>query len=298
MNQDELTEARIDHADADGFSGRGVVVTGGSQGLGRALGEELAAQGARVVLVAREPEALQAAVAAIRARGGEAHGIAADVGDREATYAIAGQAAALVGEVDLLINDASTLGALPLRLLLDTDCEDLERALAVNLVGPFRLTKAIAGPMVLRGGGVIVNVTSDAATEAYERWGAYGASKAALEQLGRVWAAELAGAGVRVVNVDPGEMDTRMHADALPDADRSLLPSAADAARAIVALLGRSGALQGGERIDLSAAVAEERARRLAASGAVMAATLPSVETPAEASLELERDIHAAGSRS
>ena len=110
---------------------------------------------------------------------------------------------------------------MPLRLLLDTDCEDLERALAVNLVGPFRLTKALAGPMVLRGRGTIVNITSDAATEAYERWGAYGASKAALEQLGRVWAAELAGTGVRVLTVDPGEMDTRMHADAIPDADRA-----------------------------------------------------------------------------
>ena len=134
-----------------------------------------------------------------------------------------GQAAALVGPIALLINNASTLGPLPLRLLLDTDCEDLERALAVNLVGAFRLTKVLAGPMVLRGAGTIVNVTSDAATEPYERWGAYGASKAALEQLGRVWAAELAGTGVRLFTVDPGEMDTRMHADAIPDANRAEL---------------------------------------------------------------------------
>ena len=80
----------------------------------------------------------------------------------------------------------------PLRLLLDTECEDLERVLAVNLVGPFRLTKALAGSMVLRGAGLVVHVTSDAATEAYPRWGAYGVSKAALDHLGRVWAAELA----------------------------------------------------------------------------------------------------------
>ena len=90
-------------------------------------------------------------MAAIRAAGGEAHAIAADVADRDAAHAIAGQAAAAVGPIDVLINNASTLGPVPLRLLLDTDCEDLERALAVNLVGPFRLTKAIAGPMVLRG---------------------------------------------------------------------------------------------------------------------------------------------------
>ena len=219
------------------IDGRNVLVTGGSRGLGRALGLALARAGARVVLVARHAGELGEVVAAIRAAGGEAHAIVADVADRDAAPAIAGQAGAAVGPIDVLVNNASTLGPVPLRLLLDTDCEDLERALAVNLVGPFRLTKAIAGPMVLRGGGTIVNVTSDAATEAYERWGAYGASKAGLEQLGRVWAAELAGTGVRVVNVDPGEMDTRMHADAIPEADRATLADPARVAAAIVALL-------------------------------------------------------------
>jgi NAD(P)-dependent dehydrogenase (short-subunit alcohol dehydrogenase family) len=219
------------------IAGKGVLVTGGSRGLGRALAQALARAGARVVLAARHGDELAEVVAAIRAAGGEAHAIAADVADRDATHAIAGQAAAAVGPIDVLINNASTLGPVPLRLLLDTDCEDLERALAVNLVGPFRLTKAIAGPMVLRGGGVIINVTSDAATEAYERWGAYGASKAALEQMGRVWAAELAGTGVRVVNVDPGEMDTGMHADAIPDANRAELADPARVAAQIVALL-------------------------------------------------------------
>lgn len=218
------------------LQGQSALVTGGSQGLGRALAQALAGAGARVVLVARHPEPLAAAVAEVRAAGGEAHGIAADVADKDAATAIAGQAAALVGPIDLLVNNASTLGPVPLRLLLDTDCEDLERALAVNLVGAFRLTKAIAGPMVLRGGGTIVNVTSDAATDAYERWGAYGASKAALEQLGRVWAAELAGTGVRLFTVDPGEMDTRMHADAIPDADRAELADPARVADRIVAL--------------------------------------------------------------
>jgi NAD(P)-dependent dehydrogenase (short-subunit alcohol dehydrogenase family) len=219
------------------LAGKNAVVTGGSQGLGRALGRALARAGARVVLVARHPGPLADAVAEIRADGGEAHAVLADVADKDAAAAIAGQAAALVGPVDLLVNNASTLGPVPLRLLLDTDCEDLERALAVNLVGAFRLTKAIAGSMVLRGAGTIVNVTSDAATEAYERWGAYGASKAALEQLGRVWAAELAGTGVRVLTVDPGEMDTRMHADAIPDADRTQLADPARVAERIVALV-------------------------------------------------------------
>jgi len=247
------------------ITGQNVLVTGGSRGLGRALGEALARAGARVVLVARHADELEAVVAAIRSAGGEAHAIVADVADRDATYAIAGQAAAAVGPIDVLVNNASTLGPVPLRLLLDTDCEDLDRALAVNLVGPFRLTKAVAGPMVLRGAGTILNVTSDAATEAYERWGAYGASKAALEQLGRVWAAELAGTGVRVINVDPGEMDTRMHADAIPDADRAALADPARVAAEIVALLQAEPGPAAGARVAIrtgptAAAAASETA--------------------------------------
>jgi NAD(P)-dependent dehydrogenase (short-subunit alcohol dehydrogenase family) len=231
-----------------------VLITGGSRGLGRALGEALAAAGARVALVARHAEALDETVAAIRAGGGEAHAIVADVADKQATYAIAGQAAALVGPIDVLINNASTLGAVPLRLLLDTDCEDIERALAVNLVGPFRLTKAVAGSMALRGRGVIVNLSSDAATEAYERWGAYGASKAALEHLGRIWAAELADTGVRLFTVDPGEMNTRMHAEAMPDADPTMLADPAAVAARIVDLIGAADATPPGARLVASAA--------------------------------------------
>jgi NAD(P)-dependent dehydrogenase (short-subunit alcohol dehydrogenase family) len=219
------------------LTGTAALITGGSRGLGLELGRALAAAGARVVLVARDPAALRAAVADIRERGGDAEAIVADVADKDATHAIAGQAAALVGPIDLLINNASTLGPVPLRLLLDTDCEDLERALAVNLVGAFRLTKALAGPMLLRGRGLILNVTSDAAVEAYPGWGAYGASKAALEQLGRIWAAELGGTGVQVLNVDPGEMNTRMHAEAMPDADPASLADPAAVARRLVALI-------------------------------------------------------------
>jgi len=248
------------------IAGRNVLITGGSRGLGSALGLALARAGARVVLVARHADELDQVVAAIRAAGGEAHAVVADVADKDATAAIAGQAAAAVGPIDVLINNASTLGPVPLRLLLDTDCEDLERALAVNLVGPFRLTKAVAGTMVLRGGGTIINVTSDAATEAYERWGAYGASKAALEQLGRVWAAELAGTGVRVINVDPGEMDTRMHADAIPDADRAALADPARVAAEIVALLQVDPGPAPGARVAIRTGPAAAAAAEAAAS--------------------------------
>jgi NAD(P)-dependent dehydrogenase (short-subunit alcohol dehydrogenase family) len=217
--------------------GRSALVTGGSRGLGRALGAALAQAGARVVLVARDAAVLARTVEDIRAAGGEAHGIVADVADLAAVHAIAGEAAALVGPIDVLVNNASTLGPVPLRLLLDTDCEDLERALAVNLVGPFRLAKALLGPMVLRGAGVLVNISSDAAVEPYPRWGAYGASKAALDHLGRIWAAELEGTGVRVLTVDPGEMNTAMHAQAMPEADPALLADPARVARKILTLL-------------------------------------------------------------
>ncbi|HKE18728.1 MAG TPA: SDR family oxidoreductase [Kofleriaceae bacterium] len=213
------------------------LVTGASRGLGRALAGRLAAAGSRVVMVAREAGPLERAAAEIRAAGGTAHAIAADVGDKHAIHPLAGQAAALVGPIDILINNASTLGPTPLRLLLDTECEDLERALAVNLVGPFRLSKVVAGSMALRGRGIVVNLSSDAAVEPYATWGAYAASKAALDQLSRVWAAELAEHRVRVLAVDPGEMDTRMHADAIPDADRSTLADPDAVARRIVAMI-------------------------------------------------------------
>ena len=126
---------------------------------------------------------------------------------------------------------------MPLRLLLDTECEELAAVLETNLVGPFRLTKILAGAMALRGEGVVVHVSSDAAVEAYPRWGAYGISKAAQDHLSRILAAELQGTGVRILAVDPGEMDTKMHADAVPDADRATLQRPADVAARIVQMI-------------------------------------------------------------
>jgi NAD(P)-dependent dehydrogenase (short-subunit alcohol dehydrogenase family) len=228
------------------------LVTGASRGLGRALAHELADLGARVVLVARQDGPLADAVTSIRRAGGDAHGIAADIADKDAVARIAGEAAALVGPIDLAIHNASTLGPTPLRLLLDTDCEDLAAVLETNLVGPFRLTKMLAGSMVLRATGTIVHVSSDAAVAAYPRWGAYGAAKAAQDHLSRILAAELEGTGVRVLAVDPGEMDTLMHAAAVPDADPAVLLAPAEVARRIVALL-RDPAASSGARVEAAA---------------------------------------------
>lgn len=238
---------------AQDFAGTAALITGGSRGLGLALARELGRRGARVAIVAREAAALDEAARSLRAEGIAAEGIAADVGDKQAIHAIAHQAAALLGPVDLLIHNASTLGPTPLRLLLDTECEEFERALQVNVLGPFRLSKVVAGAMALRGRGTIVHVSSDAAVEAYPRWGAYGASKAALDHLSRTWAAELAGTGVRVLAVDPGEMDTQMHADAVPDADRATLDDPAAVAGAIAALLRDEAGAPSGGRVRASA---------------------------------------------
>lgn len=231
---------------------KNVLVTGASRGLGRALAERLAAEGARVVGVARGEAELNEAMAEIRARGGVAHAIVADVADKDAVARIAGQAAALVGPIDVLVHNASTLGPTPLRLLLDTECEDLAAVLETNLVGPFRLTKLVAGPMVLRGDGVVVHISSDAATSAYPRWGAYGAAKAAQDHLSRILAAELEGTGVRVLAVDPGEMDTVMHAAAIPDADPSTLARPADVAAAIAGMIRDAARAPGGARLEAS----------------------------------------------
>ena len=155
------------------------------------------------------------------------HGIVGDVSRKDDTHAIAIQALGVLGGLDVLVNNASSLGPVPLVPLADTECEDLELALATNVVGPFRLTKALLGSLAAsaREGRrpLVVNVSSDAAINAYPAWGAYGASKAALHHLSRIWNEELTGEGIRVLSLDPGDMDTPLHAVAVPDADRSTL---------------------------------------------------------------------------
>jgi NAD(P)-dependent dehydrogenase (short-subunit alcohol dehydrogenase family) len=242
--------ARRGHHERMNIRNEAALVTGGSKGLGKELGRALARRGARVVLVARGKEELDRAVDEIRSEGGEAHGLSFDVGDKEAVHRIGGAAAALVGSPSIVVHNASTLGPVPMPLLLDTDCEELERVLAVNLVGPFRLTKVLAGPMVLAKRGLFLFISSDAAVNGYARWGAYGVSKAAGDHLARTLAAELD--PVRFLAIDPGDMDTEMHAAALPDADPSTLARPADVAAQIVGIIERSDAIANGSRIGAS----------------------------------------------
>jgi NAD(P)-dependent dehydrogenase (short-subunit alcohol dehydrogenase family) len=169
------------------------------------------------------------------------HGLVGDVSRKNDIYPLALQITAALDGLDVLINNASSLGPVPLALLADTECEDLEAALATNLLGPFRLTKALLGALgaAARDGrpALVINITSDAAVSAYPGWGAYGASKAALQHLSRIWDEELREQGVQVIAVDPGDMDTPLHAMAVPDADPATLKRPAQAARKIAALI-------------------------------------------------------------
>ena len=216
------------------FNHRRVLVTGGTAGLGLAMVRALAARGARVAFVARKPEGVTRVVGDVAGT----HGIVGDVARKDDIYPIALQALGELGGLDVLINNASDLGPASLRLLADTDCEDLERALAANLLGPFRLTKAVLGALSASAregrGAVVLNVSSDAAVNAYPTWGAYSASKAALRHMTAIWNAELEVDGVRFLSVDPGDMDTALHAQAVPDADRSTLKQPEDAAQEIL----------------------------------------------------------------
>ncbi len=228
--------------------GSAALITGGSRGLGRALGGELARRGARVVLVGRNGGSLRHAAEEIRRAGGEAHALVADVGNKDAIYPLVGAATALVGPIDLLVHNASVLGPVPLLPLADIDCEELQAVLDVNLVGPFRLTKAIVGSMAIRGAGLVLSISSDAAVNGYPGWGAYGVSKAALDHLMKTWAAEIP--SLRFASIDPGEMDTEMHAAAMPGADRAALRDPAAVAAAIADWI-EAGKAPSGARVEI-----------------------------------------------
>ena len=208
-----------------------VAITGGTSGLGLALVRELCQRGARVAFVARTRERIDRVARALPGT----NGIVGDVARKEDIHPIALQINAALGGLDVLVNNASSLGPTPLALLGDTECEDFALALETNVLGPFRLTKALLGSLTASAregrGALVVNISSDAAINAYAQWGAYGASKAALRHMSAVWGEELAAQGVRFLSIDPGDMDTPLHALAVPDADPAALKRPETAAR-------------------------------------------------------------------
>jgi NAD(P)-dependent dehydrogenase (short-subunit alcohol dehydrogenase family) len=179
------------------------IITGASRGLGLALARALAADGWRLVIDARGATELQHAAREL-GRLGEVVALAGDVADRRHRQALVDAAGE---EIDLLVNNASTLGASPLPALADIPLDAFARTLRINVLAPLGLTQLVLPR--LASGGRIVNVSSDAAREPYEGWGGYGASKAALEQLTAVLGAEHP--GLRVLAVDPGDLRTQMH---------------------------------------------------------------------------------------
>ena len=214
------------------------VITGASLGLGRALAHALAETGWSLVLDARHPDPLAHATADLP--GGPHRVIAGDVTDPAHRADLVAAADAL-GGADLLVNNASTLGHSPLPPFADLDPATYARILEVDVVAPMALAAALL-PQLRSRTGRVLNISSDAAVEAYETWGGYGSAKAALDHASRVLAAEEP--GLRVYAVDPGDMRTRMQQDAFPDEDISDRPAPETVVPALLRLV--SGDLPSG----------------------------------------------------
>jgi len=195
------------------LAGTIALVTGASRGLGRAVALAYAREGADLVLVARRPEPLEQVRDEVQAVGARAVVVTADVGDPDDVERVAAAALTAFDRVDVLVNNASELG-----------------------------------PMLAAGRGSVINVSSDAGVVGYPGWGAYGVSKAGLDQMTRIWASELDGSGVRVNTVDPGDMATEMHAAALPDDDPAGLARPEDRTEVFVRLAAGDG--DSGERLE------------------------------------------------
>jgi NAD(P)-dependent dehydrogenase (short-subunit alcohol dehydrogenase family) len=198
---------------------KNAVITGASRGLGLALARGLAAEGWSLVIDARDADALRYAALCLPT-GTAVTALPGDVTDPGHRAALR-DAAEDLGGPDLLINNAGTLGASPLPAIADYPVDELRAAFEVNVLAPIALTQLLL-PGLRRRGGAVLNVTSDAAVEAYAGWGGYGAAKAALEQASNVLAAEES--VIRVWWVDPGDLRTRMHQEAFPGEDISDRP--------------------------------------------------------------------------
>ena len=193
------------------------LVTGASRGLGATLARFLAGEGHDLVLTARAAAPLEAAAEGMRVFGGHAAAVAGDVTDPAHRHRLRREVEGR-GGLDLLVNNASELGPSPLPRLVDFPLDDFERIYRTNVVAPLALVQELA-PALGRQGGLVVNISSDAAQGGYPGWGGYGASKAALDLVGRTLANELGDRGISVVTVDPGDMRTVMHQLAFPGED-------------------------------------------------------------------------------
>jgi NAD(P)-dependent dehydrogenase (short-subunit alcohol dehydrogenase family) len=211
--------------------GKNILVTGASQGLGREMALRFAREGAAgLSLIARHVDQLNKVRDLVHRVAPEVNilVIEADVSKpRDIERIVASTLAQFKGHLDVLVNNASTIGPSPMPNLLDYPVEDFRNVLDTNLIGPFLLIKS-ALPAMIEGGGSIINVTSDAGQVGYPGWGAYGISKFGLEGMSQTWASELEETDVRVNWVDPGSMNTAMHRAAEPEEDPSEWADPAD----------------------------------------------------------------------
>ena len=194
------------------------LITGATQGLGRALAGALAARGWDLVVTARNASRLAETVSALRGHGHDVVGLAGDVSDAVHRDEVAHVVTEIAGThgLDLLVHNASTLGPVPLRPLRDLSAQDLAAVLSVNVVAPHALTRSLL-PTLEAARGTLLSISSDAGVEHYETWGGYGASKAALDHLTLTLATETP--TIRAYAVDPGDMRTAMHQAAFPGED-------------------------------------------------------------------------------
>jgi len=198
------------------------LITGASRGLGLELAGFLAKQEYDLVLTARGADALEDAARSLEKHGGKVVALPGDVSKPEHRRRLT-EAAESFGQLDLLINNASDLGAAPLPPLAEYPLDTLEEVFRVNLIAPLGLVQSTL-PLLKESGGTIINLSSDAAVGGYPGWGAYGSSKAALDLVSLTLANELRDTGVAVVSVDPGDMRTRMHQSAFLGEDISDRP--------------------------------------------------------------------------
>ncbi|MFZ0030909.1 MAG: SDR family oxidoreductase [Candidatus Cybelea sp.] len=226
-------------------AGHVAILTGGSRGFGKALARELLGKGLTVITDGRDPVELERARREL-SEIGNVVAVVGDVADLDHVHALVA-AAARSGRLDLLVNNASTLGLVPLPTVVELGRETFQALFDVNVFAPIHLIQHALPHLHRVEGGTIVNVTSDAGVEAYPAWGGYGATKAALEHVSRVLAAELEGTSTRVLVFDPGDMNTEMHRNAVPDADPRELRDPVDSAHALLAAIG--GMKGGFERV-------------------------------------------------
>lgn len=215
------------------WKNKNIVIAGGTAGLGKALACKLSSLEAHILVIGRRDSA-------IKEMAKEYPKIAflkADISNKEAIHPLAAQVHTHFSRIDMLFNIASYLGEVPLRPLMDTDCEDFERVLQTNLLAPFRLTKVLAPTMILGHSGLVINISSDAAINAYATWGAYSVSKAAVDHLSRIFHEELKSMGVGFLSVDPGDMATAMHFAAIPTAKKEDLRSPDTSAQSLMQLI-------------------------------------------------------------